>query len=35
MLSLTKTDEQLISLALNGSQASWVKLVKCYENLVK
>lgn len=34
MLSLTKTDEQLISLALNGSQASWVKLVKRYENLV-
>ncbi len=34
MLSLTKTDEQLISQALQGSQRSWVKLVKRYENLV-
>lgn len=34
MLSLTKTDEQLISQALDGSQSSWVKLVKRYENLV-
>jgi RNA polymerase sigma-70 factor (ECF subfamily) len=34
MLSLTKTDEQLISQALEGSQRSWVKLVKRYENLV-
>ncbi len=34
MLSLTKTDEQLISQALDGSQRSWVKLVKRYENLV-
>lgn len=34
MLTLTKTDEQLINLALNGSQRSWIKLVKRYENLV-
>jgi len=29
-----KKDEKLISKALNGSQRSWVKLVKRYENLV-
>lgn len=34
MLNLAKTDEQLISMALDGSQRSWVKLVKRYENLV-
>ena len=34
MLTLTKTDEQLISLALNGSQRSWVRLVKRYEKLI-
>jgi RNA polymerase sigma-70 factor (ECF subfamily) len=34
MLTLTKSDEQLINLALNGSQRSWIKLVKRYENLV-
>ncbi len=34
ILNLVKTDEQLISLALDGSQKSWVKLVKRYENLV-
>lgn len=34
MLTLAKTDEQLINLALNGSQRSWIKLVKRYEGLV-
>jgi len=34
MLSLVKSDEQLIDQALSGSQASWVKLVKRYEGLV-
>lgn len=34
MHTLRKTDEQLIDRALNGSKASWVKLVKRYENLV-
>lgn len=34
MLSLVKTDEQLIHLALSGSQRSWIKLVRRYESLV-
>ena len=33
MLNFNK-DEKLIEKALNGSQRSWVKLVKRYENLV-
>jgi RNA polymerase sigma-70 factor, ECF subfamily len=31
---ITKNDEKLIEQALNGSQSSWVKLVKRYEALV-
>tara|TARA_R110000824_G_scaffold336_1_gene1698 strand:+ start:122650 stop:123258 length:609 start_codon:yes stop_codon:yes gene_type:complete len=34
MFTLSKTDEQLISLALGGSQRGWVKLVKRYEGLI-
>ncbi|MAM70315.1 MAG: RNA polymerase subunit sigma-70 [Gammaproteobacteria bacterium] len=34
MLTLAKSDEKLISQALNGSQRSWVSLVKRYEGLI-
>jgi hypothetical protein len=34
MLALTKSDDQLISLALTGSQRSWLRLVKRHEGRI-